>query len=145
MTEELSLATSFFELPYHRLVKFLPLPLMDSYVENHAGRGSVFKLSLVCIAGGDSTSSGAGMHAVHREKAREMIVAMFLSLFSGNDDDESGIKCATANGTSFALFVSCGVPAPKKKLPTKTLSKKKQPVAPATRIFVLKDKPGKPP
>ena len=61
MTEELSLATSFFELPHHRLVKFLAWPLMESYIEKHAGRGSVFKLSLVGVAGGDSTSSGVGL------------------------------------------------------------------------------------
>ena len=145
MTEELSLATSFFELPHHRVVRFLAWPLMESYIEKHAGRGSVFKLSLVGIAGGDSTSGGVGLDAVYREKAREMIVSLYLSLFSGNDDDATGIKCATVNGTSFALFVSCGVPPPKKKLPKRSPRKKGKPVATDTSIFALKDKLGKPP
>ena len=50
-------------------------------MEKHAGRGSVFKLSLVGVAGVTSTSSGAGLDAVHREKARGMIASLFLTLF----------------------------------------------------------------
>lgn len=69
----------------------------------------------------------------------------FSHFFSDNDDDKSGIACATANGTSFTLFVSCGVPPPKKKLPKKRLPKKKQLAAPVTSIFALQDKKGTPP
>ena len=54
---------------------------MDSYIKKHAGRGSVFKLSLVGIAGGDCHSSGVGVDAVHWEKARGMIASLFLTLF----------------------------------------------------------------
>jgi hypothetical protein len=94
---------------------------MDSYVEKHAaGRaGSVFKLSLVGIAGGDATSSGSGLNAVHGEKAREMIAALYLDIFTGNEEDKVSIKCATANASSFALFCSflVGHPHPRRKKP----------------------------
>ncbi len=136
MFDDLALSASIFEIPHHRLVKLFRWPLMDSYVEKHAGRaGSVFKLSLVGIAGGDATSSGSGLNAVHREKAREMIAALYLDIFTGNDEDMVSIKCATANASSFALFISCGTPPPKKK---KTK-------APVTSIFALRDKKGTPP
>ena len=146
MDDEFSLATSFFEIPHHRLKQLLSWP-MDSYVEKHPNRkGNVFKLSLVAIAGGDATSSGSGENAVWREKARELIESLYLDLFSENEDDRIGINCATANGTSFALFVSCGVPPPKKKLTKKNkkLPKTTQPVVSGTSIFALQAKKGTP-
>jgi hypothetical protein len=140
MNNQFSLMTSFLEVPHHRLQRLLSWPLMDSYTEKHPTRkGNVFKLSLVAIAGGDATSSGVGEETVYREKARELIESLFLDLFSENEDDKIGINCATANGTSFALFVTCGVPPPKKKLPNKQLPK-----ASGTSIFALQDKKGTP-
>jgi hypothetical protein len=111
---------------------------MASYIEQHAGRGSLFKIFLVGIAGGDITSSGSGLNAVHREKARAMIAAaLYLERFTGNEDDAAGIKCTTANATtSFALFISCGTPPPKKK------KLKNTPKGVDTSIFTLRDKKG---